>query len=134
MSDNAPNIVAVITQDPETRDRMLDGPSVSPVAFCCRKFGLWYTCTDRCEIPTADTWGLPVVWLGKVIPANCDRLMRLSLQSKPIDEQVNVWKWILGWESGHPVRQYEAHDVAEYAREWARALGAELFIVQPKEQ
>ena len=123
MSDNAPNIVAVITQDPETRDRMLDGPSVSPVAFCCRKFGLWYTCTDRCEIPTADTWGLPVVWLGKVIPANCDRLMRLSLQAKP-----------LGRESGHPVRQYEAHDVAEYAKEWARALGAELFIVQPKEQ
>ena len=120
MSDNAPNIVAVITQDPETRDRMLDGPSVSPVAFCCRKFGLWYMCTDRTEIPTGNAWGLPVVWLGKVIPANCDRLMRLQLQAKP-----------LGWESGHPVRQYEAHDVADYAREWARALGAELFIVQP---
>ena len=118
MIDTDLHLLAVVTDRTDVLGQLLAGPSLDALAFCFRVDGRWYTSTTPQDLAQGDCWGLPVVWRGEVLLANCDRLVRCVLRIS-----------VHGWQSHHPVRRYALDDVEFYAKQWARALGAEVVEV-----
>jgi hypothetical protein len=111
MTDTDLHLLAVVTDRTDVLGQLLAGPSLDALAFCFRVDGRWYTSTTAQDLAQGDRWGLPVVWRGEVL-VPC--VLRTSVH---------------GWQSHHPVRRYALDDVEFYAKQWARALGAEVVEV-----
>jgi len=112
------HLLAVVTDRLDVLAPLLVGPSLDALAFCFRVDGRWYTSTTAQDLAQGDCWGLPVVWRGEVLLANCDRLVRCVLRRRSPDAAAH-----------YPVRSYDAVSVVDWVHDWARELDAEVVEV-----
>ena len=118
MTDTDLHLLAVVTDRTDVLAQLLAGPSLDALAFCFRVEHRWYISTTAQDLAQGDCWGLPVVWRGEVLLANCDRLVRCVLRRRSTAAAAH-----------YPVRAYDAHDVGEWVHDWARELDAEVVEV-----
>ena len=116
MIDN-PFMLAVVSSEDAVLDQLFAGPMVDVFPFVQRLYEGWWYSAFMPDLANGEAWGLPIIWDHEIIPSNCDRLVRCCLRRSA-----------LGWDDHHPVRRYDVHSVAEYAKDWARIMGAELVI------
>ena len=119
-----PFMVAVVTDDPEVWAKVLkaiDANDLECVPICYRVDEAWFGDDDvddagqMDETDHSDAWGLPLVWDGRIVMSNCDRLVRITEVAARNTSHV-------------PIRSYDPYDAPWHADKWARALGMRVVF------